>query len=153
VAARRAKRDEYLGLRLKDDRWEGEPEAVPIQTGDGERSDTLQGMAVSPGEVEGRARVVMDPDAGIEIEPGEVLVCQTTDPSWASYFLVASALVIDIGGAMSHGAIVARELGIPCVINTRTGTSSISTGDLLRVDGGSGKVEVLERAADSPSPA
>jgi pyruvate,water dikinase len=103
-------------------------------------------MAVSPGEVEGRARVVMDPDAGIEIEPGEVLVCQTTDPSWASYFLVASALVIDIGGAMSHGAIVARELGIPCVINTRTGTSAISPGDLLRVDGGSGKVEVLERA-------
>ena len=149
VAARRAKREEYLGLRLADDRWTGEPEAVAIETGDGAaRSDTLEGMAVSPGEVQGPARVVMDPDAGIEIEPGEVLVCQTTDPSWASYFLVASALVIDIGGAMSHGAIVARELGIPCVINTRTGTSSISTGDLLRVDGGSGKVEVIERASE-----
>jgi phosphohistidine swiveling domain-containing protein len=153
VAERRAKRVEYQGLRLKEDRWQGEPEAVPIETGDGERSDTLEGMAVSPGLVEGRARVVMDPDAGIEIEPGEVLVCQTTDPSWASYFLVASALVIDIGGAMSHGAIVARELGIACVINTRTGTSSVSTGDLLRVDGGSGKVEVLDRAGSaSPAP-
>ena len=122
VAARRAKREEYLGLRLPDDIWKGEPEPIRIETERGERPDELKGLAVSPGTVEGRARVVTDPDAGIAIEPGEVLVCNTTDPSWASYFLVASALVIDIGGAMSHGAIVARELGIPCVINTRVGT-------------------------------
>jgi pyruvate,water dikinase len=60
-------------------------------------------------------------------------------------FLGAGALVIDIGGAMSHGAIVARELGIPCVINTQTGTSTLRTGDRLRVDGAAGTVEVLER--------
>ena len=84
-----------------------------------------------------------------ELEPGEILVCETTDPSWASLFLVASALVIDIGGALSHGAIVARELGVPCVINTRVGTRCLRTGDLLRVDGERGSVTVLA-AADSP---
>ena len=57
---------------------------------------------------------------------------------------MASALVIDIGGALSHGAIVARELGVPCVINTRVGTHRLRTGDLLRVDGGAGVVTVLQ---------
>jgi phosphoenolpyruvate synthase/pyruvate phosphate dikinase len=107
--------------------------------------DEIAGLAVSPGVVEGRARVVLDA-ATSELEPGEVLVCETTDPSWASLFLVASALVIDIGGALSHGAIVARELGVPCVINTRVGTRRLRTGDLLRVDGDAGMVTVLEAA-------
>jgi pyruvate,water dikinase len=61
--------------------------------------------------------------------------------------MVASALVIDIGGPISHGAIVARELGIPCVTGTRTGTSAIRTGDKLRVDGSAGTVEIVERTA------
>ena len=105
--------------------------------------EEITGLGVSPGVVEGRARVVLDAAAS-ELEPGEVLVCETTDPSWASLFLVASALVIDIGGALSHGAIVARELGVPCVINTRTGTRRLRTGDRLRIDGGAGLVTVLE---------
>ena len=112
--------------------------------------DEITGLAVSPGVVEGRARVVLDA-ATSELEPGEVLVCQTTDPSWASLFLVASALVIDIGGALSHGAIVARELGVPCVINTRLGTHRLRTGDRLRVDGNTGVVTVLEGCSPSPS--
>ncbi|MGH9034595.1 MAG: PEP-utilizing enzyme, partial [Acidimicrobiia bacterium] len=91
--------------------------------------------------VEGRARVVIDP--GDVLEEGEILVCETTDPSWASLMLVAGGLVIDIGGALSHGAIVARELGVPCVINTRVGTQRLRTGDLLRVDGDAGVVAVL----------
>ena len=77
------------------------------------------------------------------VESGEILVCHTTDPSWAGYFLVASALVIDVGGPLSHGAIVARELGVPCVINTTVGTAQLVSGDMLRVDGGTGRVEVL----------
>lgn len=144
VAARRAKREEYLELRLPET-WKGPAEPVHVAAADAGRPDRIEGMAVSPGVIEGRARVVLDPEAGIEIEPGEVLVCQTTDPSWASFFLVASGIVIDIGGAMSHGAIVARELGIPCVINTKIGTSAIRTGDVLRVDGGNGEVHVVER--------
>lgn len=148
VAARRAKRDEYLCLRLPDT-WTGPPEPLPVDSGDGERPDEITGLPVAPGVVEAPARVVTDPEAGIDIEPGEVLVCHTTDPSWASYFLVASALVIDIGGAMSHGAIVAREMGVPCVINTRSGTRTIQTGDVLRVDGGSGQVQVLQRSSET----
>jgi pyruvate,water dikinase len=89
--------------------------------------------------------VVSDP-AEADVEPGDVLVCATTDPSWASLFLVAAAVVIDIGGPISHGAIVARELGIPCVINTRTGTRQLHTGDLVCVDGDKGTVEVIEQA-------
>ncbi|HEV7863142.1 MAG TPA: PEP-utilizing enzyme [Acidimicrobiia bacterium] len=148
VAFRRRKREEYLGLRLPDT-WTGvatpeKIEATPAAATGAE----ITGLAVSPGVVEGRARVVLDA-ATSDLEPGEVLVCQTTDPSWASLFLVASALVIDIGGALSHGAIVARELGVPCVINTRVGTRRLRTGDLLRVDGATGVVTVLA-AVGSP---
>jgi phosphohistidine swiveling domain-containing protein len=145
VAQRRAQRDEYLKIRLPDT-WTGPPESVALHDPGVRNPGAIKGMPVAPGIVEGRARVVTDPEAGIEIEPGEVLVCETTDPSWASYFLVASALVIDIGGAVSHGAIVARELGVPCVINTRIGTQAIRTGDLLHVDGSTGEVRVLEHA-------
>jgi len=143
VAFRRGKREEYLGLRLPDT-WTGVATPTKIEASDAAAAgEEITGLAVSPGVVEGRARVVLDA-ACSELEPGEVLVCETTDPSWASLFLVASALVIDIGGALSHGAIVARELGVPCVINTRVGTRRLRTGDLLRVDGNSGVVTMLE---------
>jgi pyruvate,water dikinase len=103
----------------------------------------LSGIGASAGAVEGRVRLVHDPESGAELEPGEILVCHTTDPSWASLFLYASAVVIDIGGPISHGAIVAREMGIPCVINTKHGTERLRTGDLVRVDGRAGIVETL----------
>jgi phosphohistidine swiveling domain-containing protein len=106
----------------------------------------VTGLGVSPGVTEGRARVVADPSTD-DIEPGEILVCETTDPSWAAYFLVAAGVVNDIGSAMSHGSIVAREVGIPCVTNTRNGTRVLRTGDLVRVDGVAGTVDVLSRAA------
>jgi phosphohistidine swiveling domain-containing protein len=148
VAFRRAKREEYLGLRLPDT-WTGTATASKIEASEAAQAGAvITGLAVSPGIVEGRARVVLDA-ATSELEPGEVLVCETTDPSWASLFLVASALVIDIGGALSHGAIVARELGVPCVINTRTGTRRLRTGDLLQVDGDRGAVTVLESSSAS----
>jgi pyruvate,water dikinase len=145
VAFRRAKREEYLALRLPDT-WTGVATPTRIEAAEAAKTgDQITGLPVSPGIVEGRARVVLDA-ATSELDPGEILVCETTDPSWASLFLVASALVIDIGGALSHGAIVARELGVPCVINTRVGTRHLRTGDLLRVDGDAGLVTVLESA-------
>ncbi len=102
----------------------------------------VTGLGVSPGIVEGLARIVHEPGDS-ELEPGEILVCQTTDPSWSAYFLLAAGVVIDIGGSLSHGAIVARELGIPCVINTLDGTRRLRTGERIRVDGGTGRVERL----------
>jgi pyruvate,water dikinase len=102
----------------------------------------LTGIGVSAGVVEGIVRVVTDPGFA-DVEPGEVLVAPTTDPSWASIMFVSTALVVDIGGALSHAAVVARELGVPCVVNTRSGTKALRTGDRVRVDGGKGTVEVL----------
>ena len=102
----------------------------------------LSGFGVSGGVVEGIARVLTSPDFA-EVEPDEVLVAHTTDPSWSSIMFISSALVMDIGGSLSHAAVVARELEIPCVVNTQTGTSVIRTGDRVRVDGHEGTVEVL----------
>jgi pyruvate,water dikinase len=122
---------------------------VPIALGGDDAlvdHDVIVGVAGAPGTVEGRARVVIDAAAAAPLEPGDVLVCRFTDPSWAPLFSLADALVIDIGASASHGAIVARELGVPCVIGTTDGTRRIRDGDRLRVDGTAGRVEVLERA-------
>jgi phosphohistidine swiveling domain-containing protein len=147
AAARRAIHDEYRGLDIPD-LFMGAPQPFPIERDAalGDESGLVTGAAVSPGVVEGVARVVLDADVDEPIEVGEILVCRTTDPSWASTMMLASALVIDIGGPISHGAIVARELGIPCVIGTRNGTAVIRTGDTLVVDGGRGEVQIRTRA-------
>jgi len=92
-------------------------------------------------------RVVLDP-ASTEVRTGDIVVAPTTDPSWCSVMFVSSALVVDIGGALSHAAVVARELGIPCVVNTRTGTQQLQTGDRVRVDGDSGTVELIAAVSD-----
>jgi pyruvate,water dikinase len=91
--------------------------------------------------------VVLDADDQA-LEPGEILVCHTTDPSWTSSFVIASAVVIDIGGVLSLGAVVVRELGIPAVVNTMDGTTRLRSGDHIRVDGAAGTVLVLERGPD-----
>jgi pyruvate,water dikinase len=147
IASRRGQRERYAMLELPE-RWEGR--AVPIEidgsdpAGGSDRSLHIEAIGVSPGRVEGRVRVVINPADPDEIADGEILVCKTTDPSWASLFFIVSACVIDVGGPMSHGAILARELGIPCVINTRDGTRTLRTGDVVRVDGDEGTVDVLE---------
>jgi phosphoenolpyruvate synthase/pyruvate phosphate dikinase len=108
--------------------------------------DLLEGLAGSAGVVEGPARVIDGPDDPNGVEEGEILVAETTNPSYAPFFLVAAGVVVDIGGPLSHGAIVAREMGIPCVINTKQARRSIRTGDVIRVDGNRGVVEILKRA-------
>ena len=102
------------------------------------------GAAASQGVVEGRARVVLGTDAIGDFQPGEILVAPQTDPSWTPLFMVASAVVVNTGSMGSHAMIVARELGIPCVAGLPGATKMIATGDLLRVDGAQGTVEVLE---------
>jgi pyruvate,water dikinase len=144
VAKRRERRASYEACELPL-RFTGAPEPLPVERGAADGS--LVGIGGSAGVAEGRARVVEGPDDTNGLEDGEVLVAETTNPSYASFFLVASAVVVDIGGMLSHAAIVAREMGIPCVINTRNARHTIRTGDLVRVDGDRGVVEVLERGA------
>ncbi|GAA1636920.1 PEP/pyruvate-binding domain-containing protein [Georgenia ruanii] len=100
---------------------------------------TLSGAPASPGTVTGRARVVLEP-AGARLEPGEILVAPSTDPGWTPLFLTAGALVMEMGGAMSHGAVVAREYGIPAVVGVPEATARIRTGDTVTVDGSAGTV-------------
>lgn len=105
---------------------------------------TLKGAAVSPGVVTGRARVILHADEHQQVEAGEILVAPFTDPAWTPYFLPAAGVVMDLGGVLSHGAIIAREYGIPAVVNVGTATKIIRTGQLLRVDGDRGIVTILE---------
>lgn len=100
------------------------------------------GEAVSPGVVEGQARVILDPH-GVHLEPGDILVCPLTDPGWTPLFLAAGGLVMDIGGMMTHGSIVAREYGIPAVVGVHQATTRIKTGQRLRVDGNRGRVTIM----------
>jgi rifampicin phosphotransferase len=135
VAHRRKRRDRYARLELPE-AWQGAPTPVAATAFE---EGTVSGLPANDGVVEGTVRVVLD--SGDAFQPGEILVCRTTDPTWASLMLLASAVVVDIGGALSHGAIVARELGIPCIVNTKTGTKRLVTGDVVRVDGRFGTVE------------
>lgn len=157
----RARRDQHAAFEsvALPTVWVGSPE--PLRRPDGsdgpDRSDgpvgagasdgaPLRGVAAASGVAEGRVRVIMTAAEAVELEPGEVLVCPTTDPSWVSAFYLAAALVVDIGGPVSHAAIVSRELGVPCVVGTGHGTAQLRTGDLVRVDGAAGTVELLEAA-------
>ncbi|MBW3664052.1 MAG: hypothetical protein KY469_13200 [Actinobacteria bacterium] len=108
----------------------------------------LHGLGVAPGVVRGRARIVSDPHIA-EFEAGDILVARSTDPAWTPLFLHVGAVVIDLGGPMSHGAIIARDLGIPCVINVKRGTTDLQDGATIEVDGVSGTVRVVDAATSS----
>jgi pyruvate,water dikinase len=103
----------------------------------------LNGAAASPGVVEGAARVVRSVDQVADIRDGEILVCGSTSPAWAPIFSKITATVTDVGGVMSHAAIVCREYGLPAVVGTGRATSQIRTGQRIRVDGGAGTVTLL----------
>ncbi len=120
-----------------------EPEALATRAvaADG----ALTGTAASAGTVTGIARVVLDP-VGAHLEPGEILVVPSTDPGWTPLFLTAGALVMEMGGANSHGAVVAREYGIPAVVGVPDATVTIATGDRITVDGAAGTVTPVAEA-------
>jgi pyruvate,water dikinase len=115
-------------------------EGVGAQTDTG---DVITGSPVSPGVVEGRVHVVLDP-RGTQLVPGEILVCPGTDPAWTPLFLAAGGLVMEVGGLMTHGSVVAREYGIPAVVGVDRATHRLKTGQRIQVDGSSGQIVILD---------
>lgn len=131
------------GLRLESAR-------APSPSGASREPIELKGIPGSAGTARGRARVLVDPYA--YFEEGDILIAQVTDTAWTPLFAVAAAVVTDVGGVLSHATIVARELGIPAVVNTKVATAVIVDGDLVEVDGGRGTVTLLART-DRSKPA
>lgn len=116
-----------------------EPTALP--RGIVSAKAALQGTPASPGSVTAIARVILDPQ-GAHLSPGEILVAPSTDPGWTPLFLTAGGLVMEMGGAMAHGAIVAREYGIPAVVGVQGAIERITTGSRITVDGAAGTVVI-----------
>ena len=106
--------------------------------------DVVQGVPGCPGSYVGRARVILDPSDPRDLEPGDVLVAPNTDPAWTPLFMACGAVVVNVGAAISHAIIVSRELGLPCVVSATDATVRIPDGALIRVDGDTGAVTVME---------
>lgn len=102
----------------------------------------LVGLPVSAGTVEGRARVILDM-ATADLAPGDILVTTHTDPSWSPLFVAVSGLVTEVGGLMTHGAVIAREYGLPAVVGVDHATRRIQDGQRIRVNGTAGSIEIL----------
>jgi phosphohistidine swiveling domain-containing protein len=114
------------------------PRPEPARAG-----EVLRGIGGSAGQYQGRARVGMDLPAAMTLEPGEILVAPLTDAAWTPLFLVAGAVVVDVGALNSHAVVVSRELGIPCVLSLQDGTARLRDGMELAVDGTAGTVTVI----------
>ena len=154
VAERRATRAEQEKIRPPDfigtateelltfpylNLW-GFPEKLGFDT---ETKGRVEGIGVSPGVIEGIAKVVSSPAEFDEVKPGDIMVCQMTNPAWTPLFAIIGGIVCDAGGMVAHPAVMAREFGIPGVTGTGVATREIKTGDRLRVDGTNGVVEIL----------
>ncbi|GLE52466.1 sugar epimerase family protein [Mycobacterium montefiorense] len=123
--------------------------SVPLSSG-----DSLRGVGVCGGRVRGRVRIVR-PETIDDLQPGEILVAEVTDVGYTAAFCYAAAVVTELGGPMSHAAVVAREFGFPCVVDVQGATRSLPSGALVEVDGTTGEIQVLELAPEgnSSSPA
>lgn len=129
---------------------QGKPELSKVDASRQMRAaegEVIHGLGACSGLVRGRARVVEDPDE-IDLDDGDIIVCRTSDPSWSAAFAVAAGAIVDIGGPISHGAIVCRELGIPCVIATGNAMELLRDGDEVVLDGSKGTVR-LEVSAEN----
>jgi pyruvate,water dikinase len=146
--------DDQLLRRRKDDFHSYRALTPPrVLTSDGEaitgsyrRTDlpagALAGLPVSAGTAEGRARVILNL-AEADLEPGDILVTTYTDPSWTPLFLAIKGLVTEVGGLMTHGAVIAREYGLPAIVGVEHATRLIQDGQRIRVHGTEGYVEIL----------
>lgn len=105
----------------------------------------IRGIAASSGKVKGEVKVVFSEQDFTRFKPGMVLVTRATNPAWTPLIAIAKAVVTDLGGSLSHAAIVSREFGIPCVVGTRTATEVLKDGDEVEVDAEKGVVRRLEK--------
>lgn len=150
VDFRRGRRDEYRGLDIPSV-FTGMPSPIEQTVAANDDDSLVRGTPAGAGVFEGTVRVVVDAESEDTLDDGEVLVCKIVDPGWTALVSLAGALVTDIGSPASHGAIVARELGITCVVGTGNGTRALRSGDVVRVNGSTGEIAVLARAAgDAP---
>ncbi|MCJ7797676.1 MAG: PEP-utilizing enzyme, partial [Thermoleophilia bacterium] len=119
----------------------------------GERivAERLEGFPGAPGVVEGPARVILDYKDFQKVKVGEILVCPYTGTAWTPLFMKIAGVVTDTGGMLTHAAIAAREYGIPSVVGTWNATHSIGDGDIIRIDGNIGVVEILKRVGSAPA--
>ncbi len=145
VASRRQAYDFWFG-KAAPDVLDADGEIVEFQAAREQSTEglVLIGLAASRGQVTGVARVVLTPQEAAAIQPGEILVTRATDPGWTPVFSVIGGAVIEIGSTLSHAAIVAREYGLPAVVNIPQATHLIRDGQKIRVDGNRGRVTLLE---------
>jgi rifampicin phosphotransferase len=134
---------------LPKDTWFKVFESMMPARSEDQTGDTLKGVAASGGQVRARARVLGGPEDFGQMKPGEVLVAAITTPAWTSLFAMASAVVTDVGGPLSHSSIVAREYGIPAVLGTGVATRRIRSGQNVRVDGDAGTVTLADEEGES----
>jgi phosphohistidine swiveling domain-containing protein len=142
VVARRRAQQRALELQVPPEAFSGQWHPTPAPTAALASGEVLHGMGVGGGRARGLVRVV---HAGTidDLQPGEVLVAKVTDIGYTPAFAYAAAVVTELGGPISHAAIVAREFGVPCVVNARGAATRLPTGTLIEVDGASGEVTVL----------
>ena len=151
VARRRSLYERYRSLPPPADHLEtsgmiGPEEVIEVRAPQRrERTEKLKGMGACPGVLERPAVVLLEPDTSLRLD-GEILVTRQTDPGWVVLFPSISGLVVERGGMLSHSAIVAREMSIPAVVGVAGATERIRSGDVLRIDGASGSVDILRRA-------
>ncbi|MNI59615.1 Chondramide synthase cmdD [compost metagenome] len=105
-------------------------------------AEAIPGLAVSTGTIEGRARVILNMEEA-DLEEGDILVTTFTDPSWTPLFVSIKGLVTEVGGLMTHGAVIAREYGLPAVVGVVQATKLIQDGQRIRVNGTDGYIEIL----------
>lgn len=145
VAGRRAERDRLLRLRVPD-AIAAAPRGVAERDG-GPRGGRYRGIPVSAGSCRGVARILSHPSEVHRLARGDILVVSALDPAWTVALLLAGGIVAEVGGVLSHAAIVARELGVPAVVNVAGVTRAVRDGDMIEVDGGRGEVACLPSSA------
>jgi phosphohistidine swiveling domain-containing protein len=147
VAQRRAEQRRLAGVvppAVFSGAWQPTAATTPALAS----GDTLRGVGVCGGRVRGRVRIVR-PETIDDLQPGEVLVAEVTDVGYTAAFCYAAAVVTELGGPMSHAAVVAREFGFPCVVDAQGATRSLPPGALVEVDGSTGEIRVLEAGSEA----